>query len=165
MDVQNAFLHGISKLVSQVLFIHCQHWVQLVESRLFLICEGNDEAAICDLKHFLNTYFKIKDLGPLKYFLGVVVARSRSGITICQRKYTLDLLEEAGLLGAKPAKFPMEQTLKLNPMDGDLPRRPHLNAVLCLICYLKNAPGQGLLFPTHSSLKLMAYCDTDWAGC
>ncbi|KAM2634977.1 hypothetical protein EV1_025388 [Malus domestica] len=85
-----------------------------------MIITGNDEEAIRDLKLFLHTHFRIKDLGPLKYFLGVEVARSSQGISISQRKYTLDILDEAGLLGAKPAKFPMEENLKLSPTEGQI---------------------------------------------
>ncbi|KAK4859231.1 hypothetical protein QYF36_001864 [Acer negundo] len=52
--------------------------------------------------------------------MGVEIARSQLDISINQRKYTLDILQEAGLLGSKPAKFPMEQSLKLTSTDGDL---------------------------------------------
>ena len=85
-----------------------------------MIVTGNNQKAIDDVKRFIGSCFKVKDLGPLKYFLGVEVARSQKGISINQRKYTLDILKEAGLLGAKPSKFPMEQNLKLTPTDGDL---------------------------------------------
>ncbi|KAI5350419.1 hypothetical protein L3X38_003310 [Prunus dulcis] len=78
-----------------------------------MVITGNNEAEIKNLKAFLSSQFRIKDLGTLKYFLGVEVARSKAGITICQRKYTLDILEEAGLLGAKPTKVPMEADLVL----------------------------------------------------
>lgn len=53
------------------------------------------------LKSFLHTKFHTKDLGQLKYFLGVEVSRSRKGIFICQRKYILDLLVDTGKLTAK----------------------------------------------------------------
>lgn len=46
------------------------------------------------------------------------MARSSQGISVSQRKYTLDILDEAGLLSAKPAKFPTEENLKLSPMEG-----------------------------------------------
>nr|XP_028960130.1 uncharacterized protein LOC114825561 [Malus domestica] len=85
-----------------------------------MIITGNNEEAIRDLKRFLHTHFRIKDLGPLKYFLGVEVARSSQGISISQRKYTLDIHDEAGLLSAKPANFPMEENLKLSPTEGQI---------------------------------------------
>ena len=51
---------------------------------------------------------ELKDLGILKYFLGVEVVRSFVGIFLCQRKYALDIIAEAGLLGAKPSNVPVE---------------------------------------------------------
>jgi hypothetical protein len=84
-----------------------------------MIITGNNDAAIQDLKHFLSTRFKIKDLDPLKYFLGVEIARSKSGISFCQRKYTLDILEDTGMLGAEPQKIPMDATVALMPIGSD----------------------------------------------
>ena len=89
-----------------------------------MIIIGNNEAEISDLKIFLNTCFKIKDLGLLKYFQGAEVAQSKAEICICQQKYTLDILEATGLLGAKPTNFPMEQNLKLTPTYGELLKDP-----------------------------------------
>jgi hypothetical protein len=66
------------------------------------------------IKQLLDTQFKIKDLGQLKYFWGIEVAHSKVGVTICQRKYCLDLLHDTGLLGAKPAKTPLENSVKLH---------------------------------------------------
>jgi hypothetical protein len=69
-------------------------------------------------KAYLNKCFRIKDLGSLKYFLGIEVAHSPSGIFLCQRKYTLDILTECGMLGARPSPFPMEQQHKLTDDSG-----------------------------------------------
>lgn len=44
------------------------------------------------IKFVLHQTFQIKSLGQLKYFLGFEVAHSSQGITLCQRKYCLDIL-------------------------------------------------------------------------
>jgi len=55
----------------------------------------------------------MKNLGGLKYFLGIEVARSNRGIFLSQRKYVLDLLTEVGMLDCKPANTPTVQNQKL----------------------------------------------------
>ena len=68
----------------------------------------------------MGDHFKLKDLGNLKYFLGIKVPRSKKGIFLSQRKYALEILEDTGFLVAKPSKFPVEQNLALNKHDGNL---------------------------------------------
>jgi len=62
---------------------------------------------------YLNNCFHIKDLGPLKYFLGIEVTRNPKGLFLSQRKYALEIIDECGLLGAKPIDFPLETNHKL----------------------------------------------------
>lgn len=74
-----------------------------------ILVTGNDVKLIAAIKAYLATHFKIKDLGPLKYFLGIEGARSSRGIYLNQRKYRLDLITDLGFLDAKPSLVPMEQ--------------------------------------------------------
>lgn len=74
-------------------------------------------------KSYLSAEFEVKNLKTLHYLLGIEVARSRQGIFISQRKYTLDLLTETRLLGARPIETPIGVNHGLNDQDG----RPLIN--------------------------------------
>ena len=84
-----------------------------------IIITGNDMVDISSLKSFLHGQFHTKDLGMLKYFLGVEAMRSKRGIFLSQRKYVLDLLSETGKLATKPCHSPMTQSLHFN-REGEL---------------------------------------------
>lgn len=73
---------------------------------IIVTCDDSEE--IHNLKNCLLKEFDIKDLGKLKYFLGIEVAHSKQGIFISQQKYVLDLLKETGKLGCKPVATPIE---------------------------------------------------------
>lgn len=72
-----------------------------------MIITGDDIEEISKLRENLFKEFEMKDLGRLKYFLGIEVLRSTQGIFICQKKYILDLLTETGMLECKPADTPI----------------------------------------------------------
>jgi len=83
-----------------------------------LLIIGDDVLGINTLKTALDTAFTIKDLGLARYFLGLELSRSTQGIFLNQRKYTLDILFDAGITAAKPAKFPLPKGLKLSTEHG-----------------------------------------------
>jgi hypothetical protein len=167
-----------------------------------LVLGGTDADEITHIKALLDTKFSIKDLGILKYFLGFEVARTQAGISLCQRKYTLDLITDAGLLGAKPCSTPMQPQLQLHKASGELisnpttyrriigrllylthtrpniaytvsklsqfldsPTTEHMLAGLHVLKYLKQSPGQGLIYSSTSSLNLKGFSDSDWGAC
>jgi uncharacterized membrane protein YgcG len=166
-----------------------------------IVITGSDKEGIQILINHLSSSFLTKYLGKLRYFLGIEVARSKAGISLSQRKYTLDILQDTGYLGSKPVATPMESNLKLMPDEGDFiddpdiyrrlvgkliyltitrpdisyavsvvsqfmtnPRVPHMNAVIRILKYLKNAPGRGLFYRSSGHLRIEGYTDADWAG-
>lgn len=118
-----------------------------------ILVTESDKALTQEVKQFLSTRFKIKDLGPLKYFLGIEVARSSAGIYLNQRKYTLDILKDVGLTGAKPSKIPMEQHHTLLATTGAVLSNKDISTYRRLVgrlIYLTIArPDRPLLLSTY----------------
>uniref|UniRef100_A0A2N9H2N5 Uncharacterized protein n=1 Tax=Fagus sylvatica TaxID=28930 RepID=A0A2N9H2N5_FAGSY len=143
-----------------------------------IVITGSDKEGIQILINHLSSSFLTKDLGKLRYFLGIEV-----------------------ILAPKPFATPMEPNLKLMPDEGDFvddpntyrrlvgkliyltitrpdisyavsivsqfmtnPRVPHMNAVIRILKYLKNAPGRGLFYRSSGHLRIEGYTDADWAG-
>ncbi|RVX12822.1 Retrovirus-related Pol polyprotein from transposon RE1 [Vitis vinifera] len=134
-----------------------------------MVVTGNDPEERKALQNYLSREFEMKDLGPLKYFLGIEVSRSSEGIFLSQRKYALDLLQETGMSGCQPVNAPIEEDLAyaLSVVSQYMhnPGEQHMNAVMRILRYLKNAPGKGILFAKnvdHQSIK--EYTDADWVG-
>ncbi|XP_031277430.1 uncharacterized protein LOC116135863 [Pistacia vera] len=100
-----------------------------------ILVAGNALPQIQFFKNLISTHFKNKDLGSLKFFLGLEVARTFTGIFLNQQKYALDILSDSGQLGARTASFPMEQHLKLSNEDESLLPDPSIyrRLVGCLI--------------------------------
>ncbi|XP_019173410.1 PREDICTED: uncharacterized protein LOC109168985 [Ipomoea nil] len=177
----------------------CIHLVVYVDA---IIITGSDQEGISQLKEYLFSRFQTKDLGKLKYFLGIEVTQSSSGIVISQMKYALDILEETDMLDSRPVDNSMDPNVKLLPGHGEsLPDREqyrrligklnyltitrpdisnavsvlsqfletpcdfHWDAAVCVLSYIKRAPGQGLLYGDRGHSQVVGYCDADWAGC
>ncbi|XP_021829822.1 uncharacterized protein LOC110770049, partial [Prunus avium] len=86
-----------------------------------MIITRNDKQEISQLQQCLAKEFEMKNLGGLKYFLGIEVARSKQGIFLSQRKYVLDLLAETGMLDCKPVDTPIVQNHRLGEYPNQVP--------------------------------------------
>ncbi|XP_019422986.1 PREDICTED: uncharacterized protein LOC109332460 [Lupinus angustifolius] len=109
------------------------------------------------------------------------VARCKEGITLYQRKYTLDLLQQSRHFACKSTSTPMEYNTKLQADSGEplpaisyavdclsqfrtTPTKPHQQAAFKILRYLKTSPTQGLFFPSNNTTVLKGYSNSDWGA-
>lgn len=97
------------------------------------------------LKLLLNQQFKLKDLDALKYFLGLEIVKSSSGIVLSQRNYTLKLLEDTGYLSSKQVNIPMDPKVDLSFIDGDALEDSYIIEVLLGSFYISLSLARTLL--------------------
>ncbi|GKB45963.1 RNA-directed DNA polymerase [Tanacetum coccineum] len=144
-----------------------------------ILLTGNSMQVINGTNQALDQKFTIKDLGLARYFLGIELCKTAQGTYLLQRKYILDLLQDAGLTTAKPTSFPLPQNLKLalnkgNPVPvAESYRRLSICilskgttfAAMHLLRYLKGSINKGLFYPVQTNLKVAGFSDADWASC
>ena len=73
-----------------------------------MIVIGSDFTKIEKLQSYLVKEFEMKDLGALKYLLGIEMSRSKQGLFLSLQKYTLDVLVETGNSACEPINTPIE---------------------------------------------------------
>ncbi|KAL8118202.1 hypothetical protein AgCh_015925 [Apium graveolens] len=116
LDINNAFLHG--DLNEEVNMDLPQGYiVDAAASRL-----------VCS----------IKDLGQAKYYLGLKISRSDTGLFLSQHKFIIDMLSHTNLLSSKPLSIPLDQNTKLydNVNSGALVKNSSLYRSLVGKLYL-----------------------------
>jgi hypothetical protein len=105
--------------------VRCDHsiWIyQQGDTRVILPVFVDDmtiasksKAAIQKVKDDLKKHFKIHDLGPTTFLLGVGVERDRAKrtLSLSQRQYILDMLERYQFSDCKPVGTPMDPGVRL----------------------------------------------------
>ena len=105
-----------------------------------IVLAGTSTSEISHVKQLLHQSFKIKDLGQLRFFLGFEIARTTDGIFLNQRKYTLELLEDSGLLASKSSSVPFDPTIKLSITEGQPLEDPSIyRRLIGRLIYLTNS--------------------------
>lgn len=67
-----------------------------------------------DFQVSLAKEFEIKNVGELKFFLGLQIQQHKDGIYLSQKKYARDLVTRFGLDKSSPKLTPMPTTGKLH---------------------------------------------------
>ncbi|KAH9650639.1 hypothetical protein KPL70_026448 [Citrus sinensis] len=120
-----------------------------------IIVTGNDNKEVEKVKQMMAKEFEVKDFGTLRYFLGMEVVRSKKGIFVSQRKYTLNLLEETGMVGCKPSKTPVELGNKGKMLERGPVDKGQYQRLVGKLIYLSH---------TRPNIAFAAFTDVDWSG-
>ena len=70
-----------------------------------------------EFKATMMKEFEMKNLGLMKYFLGIEIEQSKKGICICQNKYAKDFLKRFRMENCKPVPTPVAIGTKLSKDD------------------------------------------------
>nr|XP_029153330.1 uncharacterized protein LOC114927500 [Arachis hypogaea] len=128
-----------------------------------LVLEGNDLHGIQRVKKILEKKFKIKDLGNLKFFLGLEITHNYRGTRLGDvSSYRRLIGRLIYLTNTHPdicfAMSKLSQYL-------DCATYTHFKAAVHVLRYLKGAAANGVLFPTSADLNLTVFSDSDWEFC
>ncbi|KAL0386060.1 UNVERIFIED_CONTAM: putative mitochondrial protein [Sesamum radiatum] len=102
------------------------------------ISHGESDSCIREVKSYLDKLFTVKDLGVVKYYLGLEIARSPQGIAVTQAKYIRDLLMDTGLAQAKSATTLLPTGVKFTTEAGNaLSNSDSYRQLVGIILYLR----------------------------
>ncbi|RDX71634.1 Copia protein, partial [Mucuna pruriens] len=117
-----------------------------------MIVIGDDKIEKLTLKEKLATQFEMKELGKLKYFLGVEVEYSKQGVPI----------EQNHRIGCE--KSPIIKKFQYPRLVGKLIYLSHTSPdIAYVVSVLKESLGKELLFIKEGTLSMEIYTDADYA--
>ena len=85
-----------------------------------IIITGNSTSFIDHIVSRLGAAFDLKDLGPLKYFLGLQIEYTSQGLFVHQSKYASDLVTKFNMLDCKPCLTPCSPTVHVSSQVSPL---------------------------------------------
>ncbi|KAL2228848.1 UNVERIFIED_CONTAM: Retrovirus-related Pol polyprotein from transposon RE2 [Sesamum indicum] len=181
LDINNEFLHASRQWNAEFTlkftsygFIQSVHdhclFVKPSSSGLMALLVYVDDIliirpSIADITQvkYLHQLIHYQDLGDARYFLGLEIARSASGLYIAQTKYILDIVNDTGLLQAKSASTPFPSSLKLAAGSDSLFSHPDLyRRFVGRLLYLGFSRSD-ISYPVQQlSQYLNQPCDSHW---
>lgn len=121
-----------------------------------LIASSNEEMSE-SIKEKLMRSFEMRDLGDLKYCLGIEFTRHQNGFSVNQRKYIEELLEKFNIKDCPDVKTPMQPGLKLEKARAeDHKELPYQNLIGSLM-YLSVATRPDISFAVSYLSQFNSY--------
>ena len=102
-----------------------------------ILIAGSDTDIVNQIQVKLSNKFQIKDLGHIKYFLGIQIKQDKNGdYFINQESYIDKIIEESKLSDAKPSKFPLDTGYYKLQNSDPLPDNEEYRKLIGMLLYL-----------------------------
>jgi transposase InsO family protein len=114
------------------------------DERVYVVIHVDDAlifgkpAAVSKAKQSISQMFEVKDLGSVRYFLGISIQRTEAGgYSLSQPKYVTDMLQRFGMTDATTKPTPLPVGLSLSKDIGEeLPPENQYQALVGSLIYL-----------------------------
>ncbi|XP_066323353.1 uncharacterized mitochondrial protein AtMg00810-like [Miscanthus floridulus] len=131
-----------------------------------MVLTGSSTAVLQHIVDRLRAEFATKDLGELRFFLGIDVKRTPSGFLLSQQRYAEDVFDRAGMLNCKPASMPIDAKGKLSADGAKIDDASTYRSLAGALQYITvTRPDLAFAVQQDRDLPITAYSDADWAGC
>ena len=117
-----------------------------------IILAGKSERKLNEVKADLSRKFDIKDLGELRYFLGMKIEQRDDSIWIGQPAYTKNLLETFGMQDSKPVGTPASTGLQLHKAseEDECPEQKRYQSAIGSLMYLSVCTRPDIAYAVNS---------------
>ena len=148
----NARLHDVLKSMGfirceadRAVYIYTRGEVRMIVPIFIddITLAGTSPSANDKVVEELKSYFKLRDLGPTNFLLGIHITRDipNRTISLSQRQYIINILERFGMVECKPVLTPIEPgtslTSDMSPKNdeevNEMRNVPYIVAVGCLM--------------------------------
>lgn len=112
---------GFVTTVSDTSLFVFRHGTELAYLLLYvdyIVLTASSDRLLRTIIDQLHSVFAMKDLGPLHFFLGIQVRRTRHGFFLHQGQYAEELLERAGMTNCKPTPTPVDTKPKVSSLGS-----------------------------------------------
>ncbi|RVW37569.1 Retrovirus-related Pol polyprotein from transposon RE1 [Vitis vinifera] len=139
-----------------------------------MVITGDDIEEISRLQGQLASEFKMKNLGGLKYFLGIeckpmdtpIVQNHKLGLYLHQKPTNKGRYQRlvGKLIYLSHTRPDIAYAVSVVSQFMHCPSEEHMEAIIRILRYLKSSLGKGLMFSKNDHVRVDGYTNIDWVG-
>ena len=136
---------GFKQLITDPCFF-IKHEMMIVIHVDDLLCAIPSDTIAKEIYNQLENFLKLKDLGDVKYFLGIQIERNKLGFILSQKVFIRDLLIATGMVDSKPVYSQMESLDKVLSSEFEIVTHHPYREIIGKLNYLVNSTRPDLSF-------------------